>query len=97
MGRDADGRGGNDLVQFGSAREPRFRLPDWIRPRRPMARRLAVRPLTSRRLAAGAAALAVIVAGVAVITVRSQLQHGAPGSSADGARQWYAVSRPRRG
>jgi len=84
VGRDADGRDGHDLVQFGPAREPRFRLPDWIRPRRPRA----------RRLTAGAAALTMIVAGVAVITVRSQLQHGAPGSSADGARQWYAVSRP---
>ena len=82
MGHDADGPGGHDLVQFGPAREPRLRLPGWIRPRRPRA----------RRLAAGAAALAMIAAGVAVITVRSQL--GAPGSSADGARQWYAVSRP---
>jgi len=81
--RDADGRGGHDQVQFGPAREPRLRLPDWIRPRRPAA----------RRLVAGAAALAMIVAGVAVIMVRSQLDHGAPGR-ADGARPWYAVSRP---
>jgi hypothetical protein len=84
VGRDADGRGGHDLVQFGPAREPRLHLPDWIRPRRP----------TARRLTAGAAALAVIVAGVAVITVRSQPQQEAPGSGAAGARQWYAVSRP---
>jgi hypothetical protein len=84
VGRDAGGRGGHDLVRFGPAREPRLRLPGWIRPGRPMA----------GRLAAGAAALAVIVAGVAVITVRSQLQHGAPAGSAAGGRQWYAVSRP---
>ena len=84
VGRDGEGRGGHDLVQFGPAREPGLRLPGWIRPRRPAA----------RRLMAGAAALAVVVAGVAVITARGQLPRGAPGSSADGARPWYAVSRP---
>lgn len=36
----------------------------------------------------------MIAMGLAVITVRSQLQHGAPGASADGAGPWYAVSRP---
>ena len=84
VGRDGEGRGGHDLVQFGPAREPGLRLPGWIRPRRPAA----------RRLMAGAAALAVVVAGVVVITARGQLPRGAPGSSADGARPWYAVSRP---
>ena len=84
VGRDGEGRGGHDLVRFGPAREPWLRLPGWIWPGRPAA----------RRLMAGAAALAVVVAGVAVLTARGQLPRGVPGGSADGARPWYAVSRP---
>jgi hypothetical protein len=88
VGRDADSRTegtGQDLVQFGAAGESRLRLivQGWLR-----------RPLT-RRLAAGAAVIALAVAGTVVLTTRSHSPHGASGSGpAITGRPWYSVSRP---
>jgi hypothetical protein len=88
VGRDADSRTedtGQDMVQFGTARESRIRLivHSWL-----------CRPLT-RRLAAGAAVITVIVAGTVLLMARSHSPHGASGGgTAITGRPWYSVSRP---
>jgi hypothetical protein len=73
--------GDRDVLDFGVDREPR--AWSWLR-----------RPLT-RRLAAGAAVIALAVAGTVVLTARSHSPHGASGSGqAITRRPWYSVSRP---
>lgn len=73
------------MVQFGAARESRLRLAghSWLR-----------RPLT-RRLAAGAAVIALIAVGAVLLTTRSHSPRPVSGSGPATTRgPWYSVSRP---
>jgi hypothetical protein len=77
--------GSQDMLEFGAAREPRSRAWSWL-----------YRPL-ARRLAAGAAVIALIVAGTVLLTARGHAPSRTSGGRAAAGLsqpQWYAGSRP---